>query len=73
MAKKSRKKRSSSKSVKPVETVVVSESVAVSATVPTVNEADFTDNYVYVYHDLRTMILITLLMIAVMVALSYVM
>lgn len=77
MAKRSRKARKTSKSVQPAAPVASVAPVA-EAAVADIAEADgngagdYIDNYYYVYTDMRTMVIITLIMVVAMFGLTFV-
>jgi hypothetical protein len=68
MAKRSRRSKKSS-GVQAVKPVVQTERTVNSTTK---RDVDFVSEYHYVYTDMRTMIFITLVMVAVVVGLSYI-
>ncbi len=69
MAKKSRRARRA-QADKPSTAKPVSQAQVVSNT-PSRKTVDFTQDYQYVYIDVQTLIVVTLLMIVVMFGLSY--
>lgn len=72
MAKRSRKSRKAQVS-KPVASVVTSQPVkAKSKNAGNRAEVDFTKDYFYVFTDMRMMLVISILMVALMVGLSYI-
>ncbi len=76
MAKRSRKVRKTSKSVQPVP--VASVAPVAEAAVEDIARADsngaddYIDNYHYVYTDMRTMLIITLIMLVAMFGLTFI-
>ncbi len=79
MAKRSRKTRKTSKSPKSarpasVASVAPVAEVAVENVVPVADNGadDYIDNYYYVYTDMRTMVIITLVMIVAMFGLTFI-
>ncbi len=70
MAKRSRKARKNNTSpVKPVTNVAVTQKASKTRTEKAV---DFAQEYVYVYGDMRTIAIVTALMVVVVFALSFV-
>jgi len=71
MAKKSRRQRraQAEKVVKPAQPI---QPAATPAVVKTQQNSNFTEDYYYVYTDIRFLIVVTIVMIAAMVGLSYI-
>ena len=75
-SRKTRKARKPSKSARPasVASVAPVAEVAVENVVPAADNGadDYIDNYYYVYTDMRTMVIITLVMIVAMFGLTFI-
>jgi uncharacterized protein (UPF0333 family) len=76
MAKRSRKARKTSKSVQPVPVAsvapVAEAAVEDIVSVDSNGADDYIDNYHYVYTDMRTMVIITLIMLVAMFGLTFI-
>lgn len=71
MAKKSRRRRHERVAKQPVRVQATQPVETSSSNNPAQDALDFTEDYFYVYRDVRTLLIVTVIMIVLTVGLSY--
>lgn len=71
MAKKSRRRRPEKVAKQPATVQAAKQAETLSSSSPAQDALDFTEDYYYVYRDVRTLLIVTVIMIVLIFGLSY--